>query len=147
MAKYQAWTDGACKKTRIGGWGFVVVQDDKELFTNSGRCEDTTNNRMELQAAIEALKKFDPESPTLQLEVVSDSAYVVNCFKQKWYVKWRKNHWIAANGKEVLNRDLWEELLERAEAFGDKLSWRHVRGHSGHKWNLRADELATAETM
>lgn len=140
MAKYQLYTDGSADKDGFGGWAFFVTQDDQECFRKSGQEENTTCNRMELTAVIEGLKMFDPTSA--EVEVLSDSAYVVNCFKDKWYVNWRKYNWIGSKGP-VKNRDLWEILLASAEKFKHPIKWTHVKGHSGQKFNELCDRFAS----
>ena len=140
MAKYELWTDGSGNASTGGGWAYVIVRGDQEVKRGHGSVGDTTNNRMELQAVIEGLKQFDPK--TAKVTVVSDSAYVVNCFLQKWYVKWRAKNWMSSSGP-VKNRDLWEELLTLVEAFGSNISFRHIRGHQGHKWNELCDQMAS----
>jgi len=141
MGRYRVYTDGACKGTNVGGWAYVITSaDDIELERGSGRVENTTNNRMELQACIEALKKFDPR--TAEIEVFCDSAYVVNCFLQKWYIKWEKNDWQATQGP-VKNQDQWKELLALHRRFKCEPKWKHVKGHSGNKWNELADSMAS----
>ena len=140
MGQYCLWTDGALRKDNIGAYAFAIVKNNDTLLAeHSELVRETTNNRMELMGVIEGLKKFDPKTATV--EVISDSAYVVNCFKQKWYVKWRKNGWQNSSHEEVKNKDLWQELLEIVEKFSDRLSWSHVKGHSGHKWNEYVDSL------
>ena len=143
MGKYKMYTDGSCKGTRVGGWAYVITNaDDIELGKGSDRQVNTTNNRMELQACIEGLKKFDPR--TAEIEVFCDSAYVVNCFLQKWYVKWEKNDWQGSQGP-VKNRDQWEELLKLYRAFKTPPTWKHIKGHNGNKWNEVADSMATGQ--
>jgi ribonuclease HI len=143
MGVYRIYTDGSCKGTNVGGWAYVITSaDDIELGQGSGREEATTNNRMELQACIEALKRFDPK--TSEVTVLCDSAYVVNCFLQKWYVKWEKNDWQGSQGP-VKNRDQWEELLGLCRTFKYPPTWQHIKGHNGNKWNEFADSLATKE--
>lgn len=104
----------------------------------SGAEPNTTNNRMELQAAIEALSILkEPCKVTLY----SDSAYLVNCFKQGWYKGWLKNGWKNSKGQPVENQDLWKELLRLMEIH--QVEYVKVKGHADNKWNNRCDELAT----
>jgi ribonuclease HI len=132
------YTDGACSgNPGPGGWGAVLMygQHIKEM---SGAEPNTTNNRMELQAAIEALSILkEPCKVTLY----SDSAYLVNCFKQGWYKGWLKNGWKNSKGQPVENQDLWKELLRLMEIH--QVEYVKVKGHSDNKWNNRCDELAT----
>ena len=126
------YTDGACSgNPGPGGWAWAV---EGGSFA-SGAVPHTTNQRMEITAALEALRALpDP------LEVVSDSTYVVNCFKQRWHEGWRSNGWKNSQKKPVENRDLWEALL--AEVESRDVAWHKVAGHSGHPLNDRADRLA-----
>lgn len=137
--KYELWTDGALRSKVVGAWACVIVKDEKEIERHSGMDFQSTNNRMEMTGVIEGLKRFNPA--TAEVEVVSDSAYVVNCFLQEWYVKWRKQSWRNSFGEDVKNKDLWEEMLRLVEAFEHPVKWRHVKGHSGVKWNELADEI------
>ncbi len=139
------YTDGACsnnqERINFGGWGAVMFFNDhyKELY---GGEKNTTNNRMELMAIIKGLEAI--KSSNLPVVIYSDSAYIVNCFKDQWYVKWRKNGWVNAKKNPVENKDLWEWLLELVEnKIGkEKVTWVKVKGHSGDKYNEIADELA-----
>jgi ribonuclease HI len=133
------YTDGACSgNPGRGGWGAVLMSGDhfKEI---SGGDKETTNQRMELQAVIEALKML---KKPCNVKVYSDSAYVINCFKNRWYVNWEKNGWVNSKKEPVANRDLWEELLKLWRRH--KVEWIKVKGHSGDRWNERCDELARA---
>ena len=135
------YTDGACSgNPGPGGWGAVLMFNGthKEL---SGGEELTTNNRMEMFAVIAALESL--KAPC-SVKLHSDSAYVINCFKQRWYAKWERNGWVNSSKKPVENRDLWERMLTVVRKH--KLDWIKVKGHSGDKWNDRCDELARAET-
>ncbi len=139
------YTDGACSNNQqeinSGGWAAVLMYKDyyKEIY---GGEKNTTNNRMELTAVIRALEELKTDK--VPLAVHSDSAYVLNCFKNKWYVKWRQNNWLNSKKQPVENRDLWERLLDLAEnKIGlDKIQWIKVKGHSGDKYNEIADDLA-----
>jgi len=143
MAKYVLYTDGSCDISKFGegAWAYAIVNPETGELVRSGaaRVMRTTNNRMELQAIVEGLKQFRKDT---SVEVISDSAYVVNCFLQKWYVKWRQNNWYASSGP-VKNPDLWKELLSLAESFTTPITWTHIRGHQGNKWNEYCDKLCT----
>lgn len=132
------YTDGACSgNPGPGGWGAVLMygQHIKEM---SGAEPHTTNNRMELQAAIEAISILkEPCKVTLY----SDSAYLVNCFKQGWYKGWLKNGWKNSKGQPVENQELWKELLRLMGIH--QVEYVKVKGHADNKWNNRCDELAT----
>ncbi|MFV1990650.1 MAG: RNase H family protein [Acidimicrobiales bacterium] len=130
----RAYTDGACLgNPGPGGWGWVVNDGPWA----SGFEADSTNQRMELTAAFRAVSSLPGP-----LEIVSDSTYVVNCFRDKWYVGWRKRGWKNAKKDPVANRDLWEPFIDLVELRGDvEFTW--VKGHSGHPMNDAADALAT----
>lgn len=135
----QVFTDGACSgNPGPGGWGWVTT-DGQE---GSGGEAQSTNQRMELQAVLEALRAL--EGP---VEVHSDSTYVVNCFKDKWYEGWKKRGWRNANKKPVANRDIWEPLIDLYLERADEIRFVWVKGHSGVALNERADELAVAAAM
>jgi ribonuclease HI len=129
-------TDGACSgNPGPGGWAAILEYDghEKELF---GGAPDTTNNRMELTAAIEALKALKGSAV---VELHTDSEYLRNGIT-KWIDGWKRNGWKTADKKAVKNADLWQEL--ELLAASHKIDWRWVRGHSGHDLNERADLLA-----
>jgi len=102
----------------------------------------TTNQRMEVTATLEALKALLSPAEATPLEVVSDSTYVVNCFKQRWWQGWLRRGWRNTAGKPVANRDLWEPLLQLALDGGYQVTFRWVKGHSGDRWNDAVDALA-----
>lgn len=132
------FTDGASRgNPGKGGWGSVIVRGDTVLELG-GREDDTTNNRMELTAAVEALKKIDAGSV---VTLNTDSSYVINGIT-KWVSGWKRNGWITKTKDEVLNRDLWEKLVDAKE--GKDITWNYVGGHSGIVGNERCDEIATS---
>ncbi|MEZ4369746.1 MAG: ribonuclease H [Polyangiaceae bacterium] len=127
------YTDGACSgNPGPGGWAWAT---DREHFASGGEAH-TTNQRMEIRAAFEAVKTLSGP-----LEVVSDSTYVVNCFKDRWWAGWHKRGWLNSQKKPVANRDLWEPFIELVNSRGD-VTFRWVKGHSGHPMNDFVDELA-----
>ena len=133
------YTDGACRgNPGPGGWAWAVPGGHYA----SGADPATTNQRMEITAALEALRHWTTQ-PVAEIEVVSDSTYVVNCFKDRWWQGWQRRNWLNSQKKPVANRDLWEPLIELAVASEAKVTWRWVKGHSGDRWNDRVDELAT----
>ena len=138
-----AYTDGACSgNPGPGGWGALLIARDgdtvlKERELKGGE-PDTTNNRMELLAAIHALEALDRPS---KLTVVTDSAYVKGGITA-WLHSWKKNNWRTSTKKPVKNEDLWRRL-DAANARHD-VTWEWVKGHAGHPENERADELARA---
>jgi len=128
-----AYTDGACSgNPGPGGWAWVVPGGPYA----AGCAAQTTNQRMELTATLEAVRAF--AGPLL---VVSDSTYVVYCFRDGWWEKWLRKGWVNANKEPVANRDLWEPLIEAVRARGN-VEFRWVKGHSGDRWNDEADRLA-----
>lgn len=143
MAELFAWTDGACSgNPGPGGWGVLMralegdtVLKEREL---AGGEAATTNNRMELMAAISALEALS--RPT-EIVIVTDSAYVKNGVTQ-WIHGWKRNGWKTADRKPVKNVELWQRLDEAQRIH--KVEWRWIKGHAGHAENERADELARA---
>ena len=121
-----------------GGWGAVLIYGEtkKEI---SGAQKDTTNNIMEITAVLEALKLLKEEC---EVEVYSDSAYVVNAFNQGWIYNWQKNNWKTASKEPVKNRELWEELYSLTKKH--KVTFNKVKGHSTDELNNRCDYLATS---
>ncbi|MGK7294424.1 MAG: ribonuclease HI [Candidatus Wenzhouxiangella sp. M2_3B_020] len=134
----QIWTDGACRgNPGPGGWGAVLRFNGHERELAGGE-RDTTNNRMELMAAIRALEAL---KRPCRVHLVTDSNYVRQGITE-WLPRWRANGWRTAGRKPVKNADLWQRLEEAASRHEVRWSW--VRGHSGHPENERADRLATA---
>ncbi len=128
------YTDGACSgNPGPGGWAWVVPEG---VFA-SGADPRTTNQRMELTAVLEALGALDGP-----LDVISDSTYVVNCFRDRWWEGWIERGWRTTKKKPVANRDLWEPLVDLVRSRGD-VEFRWVKGHAGDRWNDLADRLAT----
>ena len=131
------YTDGACSgNPGPGGWGCVLIAGDykKEL---SGGEVNTTNQRMELTAALQALSALKKPCKVI---LYSDSAYLINAFNQKWLKNWQNNGWLNSKKQPVENRDLWEGLLDLAQIHDIK--WEKVKGHAGNKYNEICDELA-----
>jgi ribonuclease HI len=140
------YTDGACSgNPGPGGWGTVAYYDDGSCHELGGRDRATTNNRMEMQAAISALEFFAGTNQTQQCVLYTDSEYLIKGITQ-WMKGWKKKGWKTAAGKDVLNKDLWETLdvLDRQVQAQTKVpvSWQHVRGHSGNVGNERCDTIA-----
>ena len=133
----EIYTDGACSNNPgPGGFGTILMYQDikKEI---SGYKENTTNNIMEMTAVIEGLNMLKRKC---QCRIYSDSAYVVNAFKQNWIDNWEKNNWKTANKKEVKNKELWIELKELVKKHNAEFI--KVKGHSDNEYNNRCDELA-----
>ena len=136
MKSVSAFTDGACSgNPGPGGWGVVLRSGEHEREIYGGEIE-TTNNRMELTAAIEALQAL---RESCQVELTTDSTYVKDGIT-RWLQKWKINGWKTAAKKPVKNADLWQQLDGVLGAH--KIDWRWVKGHSGHRENDIADQLA-----
>lgn len=128
------YTDGSCRK-QVGGWGWW---NENTHESDHGFSRGTTNQRMELQAALEAI---DSHLDAKEIVIISDSAYLVNCFKQKWYEHWEKNKWRGNSGKPIANRDIWEKLFALVREHGNvQFVW--VKAHNGDHGNEKADRLA-----
>jgi ribonuclease HI len=139
MDQVTVYTDGACRgNPGPGGWAWAVPGGNYA----SGAAAHTTNQRMEIMAALEALRTLVPQLPS-GIEVISDSTYVVKCFTDRWWQGWQRKGWKNSQNKPVANQDLWEPLIELAVASEPEITFRWVKGHSGDKWNDRVDELAT----
>lgn len=141
MTQFFAYTDGACSgNPGPGGWGVLLVAKDGETVLKErelcGGAPDTTNNRMELMAAIEALSSLSRKTV---ITIVTDSSYVKDGLT-KWIHGWKRNGWKTAAKKPVKNEDLWRALDEAVTQHD--VSWEWVKGHAGHEENERADKLA-----
>ena len=136
------FTDGSCLgNPGPGGWAWAVPDG---RFA-SGASPRSTNQRMEITATLEAVRSLVGDGATGEpLEVVSDSTYVVNCFRQQWWVGWERRGWRNSAGKPVANRDLWEPLIDVVRAAPRPVRFRWVKGHSGDRWNDFVDQLAVA---
>ncbi len=131
------YTDGACSgNPGIGGWGAVLLQVNKDPIYLHGGEENTTNNRMELTAAIEAIIY---NLNNKDLEIFTDSRYLKDGI-EKWILKWKKNGWKTASKKPVKNKDLWMKLDDKINKHNIKWNW--VKGHANNQYNEKADELA-----
>jgi len=140
VKKVEIYTDGSCKKNPgPGGWGAILVWRGRERVLSGGQAE-TTNNRMELTAAVEALKRLrEPCTVTL----TTDSKYVSDGISKGWAASWKARGWKKADGSPALNPDLWGELLALCERHVVEVLW--VKGHAGHPYNERCDALAQEE--
>jgi|TARA_B000000557_G_scaffold193018_1_gene158513 ribonuclease HI len=144
MYKFKAYTDGACSgNPGVGGWGAVLLAEKNNKIIKrkeiSGGVVDTTNNQMELIAAIETLKALKKYT---EICIITDSNYVKKGITE-WLPSWKKNNWKTSSKKEVKNRKLWEELEELVNR--NKVDWQWVKGHAGNIENERADFLAREE--
>ncbi len=133
------YTDGACScNPGPGGWGCVLLYQGHRKEA-SGGCAETTNNRMELMAAICALQLLNRQC---DVALYTDSAYLCNAFRQGWLARWQQNGWLTANKREVENRDLWEALLKLTSQH--RVTFHKVKGHADNAENNRCDQLARA---
>ena len=136
MKRVKIYTDGACKgNPGRGGWGAVLQYGNSEKEI-SGFQDETTNNIMELTAAVEALKLL---KEPCEITLTTDSTYVKNGIS-KWIFSWKKNGWKTASKKSVKNKELWQELELLSK--NHSINWKWVKGHSGHPENERCDQLA-----
>lgn len=151
--KIKIFIDGACSgNPGTGGYAVVVCKEDKceKLF---GYEIATTNNRMELRAAIEALKHIAlvlSKEEMREFDVISDSAYVVNAVEKNWLLAWKFNNWKTSKGSEVKNKDLWEEFVytyELAKSCGCNVNFVKVKGHAGNSYNELADKIAKEQAQ
>lgn len=144
------YTDGACKENSrvngvavgIGGWAFVVLEsipgkDMEVIYKGSGQKKGTTNQEMEIRAVIEALSAINKDVEEITL--YSDSAYVINCLKDKWYQKWQENGWLNSKSKPVENKEEWERVIELVEKYN--LTFFHVKRNTT-KYIKEVDSMA-----
>ena len=151
MSTIKIFTDGSCLgNPGPGGFGFVAVKNDIILSENSGFEIDTTNNRMELLGAIDALTSVSSDDITKiplidddKIEIHTDSKYVKKGITE-WIIKWKQSNWTRSKNQELKNIDLWKKLDQLNEALKNKLKWEWVKGHDGNKWNEYADKLAVS---
>lgn len=137
MKQIDIYTDGACSgNPGPGGWGAVLI-DQETLQELSGAEKHTTNQRMELTAAIAALNSI---KESCHIKLHSDSAYLINAFRQHWLTNWQRNGWLNSQKQPVVNQDLWEQLLLENERH--QIEWIKVPGHRDNHYNNRCDELA-----
>lgn len=140
MKKVEIYTDGACRNNPgPGGWGAILVYKGREREISGGERE-TTNNRMELTAAVRALEAL---TEPCEVTLTSDSKYLVDGIDKKWAEGWKSRGWRLASGKPAQNTDLWDKLLSLLDTHRVTLVW--VKGHEGHPYNERCDSLATSE--
>ncbi len=137
MEKVVIYTDGACSgNPGPGGWGAILMYKENKKEISGGK-KDTTNNIMELTAVIEGLKLL---KYPCEVDLYSDSAYVVNAFVQGWIYNWAKNNWKTAGKEPVKNKEIWQELYALTKTH--KVNFIKVKGHSDNEYNNRCDELA-----
>ena len=139
MKNITLYTDGACSgNPGNGGWGAILMYNDAKKEISGGESQ-TTNNRMELTAVIKGLEALKEEC---NVDIYSDSAYVVNAFLQDWITNWQNNGWKSKKGM-VLNIDLWQRLIELTKKHN--VTWHKVKGHADNEFNNRCDALARGE--
>ena len=140
MTKVIIYTDGACSgNPGPGGWSAILISGESKKEISGGK-KNTTNNIMELTAILEGLKALKYEC---EVEIYSDSAYSVNAFNQGWIYNWIKKGWKTADGSQVKNKEIWEEIYKLTKKH--KVKFFKVKGHSDNELNNRCDELARAE--
>ncbi len=138
--KVEIYTDGSCKNNPgPGGWGAVLMYGGKKKELSGGE-PDTTNNRMELTAAIKALEALKQPCDVI---LTTDSKYLCDGMGKGWAKSWKKRGWRKSDNSPALNPDLWERVLELCEIHKVKFEW--VKGHAGHEYNERCDEMAQSE--
>ena len=143
---FEIYTDGSTKNNgyanSVGGWGYVVLQEGARIHSCSGAEVGTTNQRMELLAAIEGIEHTLDNlcAPFDKIIVYTDSAYLHNCYTQKWYRNWERNGWVNSKKQPVANKDLWERLIKYFEY--PEIDFVKVKGHAGNQWNEYVDDIA-----
>jgi len=142
-----AYTDGATSNNgssyAIGGWAFIVLKDNGQtlIYTDSGSLQPATNNICELTAVINACTWLQENSTLSEKHIIySDSAYIINCYKEKWYKKWQINGWRTSSKSPVLNQDLWEKLIPFFD--NENFDFVKVKGHGNDRLNLLVDQMA-----
>ncbi len=140
LIKVDIYTDGACSGNPGPGSWAALLKVGNHIKEISGFEPNTTNNRMELTAAIEALKALNKPC---RIDLYSDSAYLVKAFNEKWIDKWQRNNWRNAAKQEVSNKELWQELLTLTATHD--VNWIWVKGHADNEYNNRVDQLAVEQ--
>lgn len=142
MKKVDIYTDGACSgNPGAGGWGAILRYGAHEKELSGGEAQ-TTNNRMELTAVIQALSLL---KEPCQVVVHSDSKYIIDAIQQGWAIKWKANGWMRNKKEKALNPDLWQQLLQLLEIHQVEFHW--IKGHAGHPENERCDRMAVVESQ
>lgn len=140
MKKVNIYSDGACSgNPGPGGYGVILEYNGTEMELSGGE-KDTTNNKMELMGVIKGLEAL---KEPCDVTVTTDSKYVVDAFNKNWILSWQKKGWKKADGKPVLNKELWMRLLEAMNKH--KVIFVHILGHNGHEYNERCDKIAVRE--
>lgn len=144
---FEVYCDGSTRgngqENSVGAWAYVILKDGEKDIAQCGSERETTNQRMELAAAINALHYLFMNEicvPFDKVIIYTDSAYLYNCYVQSWYKNWQMNGWKNAKKQPVANQDLWEELIKYFEY--PEVQFVKVKGHAGNKWNEYVDTLA-----
>lgn len=137
MKVIQIYTDGACSgNPGPGGWAAILIYNGHEKQIAGGEAE-TTNNRMELMGVVKALECIKQDC---EINLFSDSAYLINAFEKGWIYSWIQNSWMTKDKEPVKNKDLWEKIYDFSRKY--KISWNKVKGHSDNEYNNRCDKMA-----
>lgn len=150
MAQLEIYTDGSCKKlganATFGGWSFIALRGGERIHEAAGSAYGTTNQRMELQAVRNALEFAQKNRrPNESVVIYSDSAYIINCYSQEWYLGWQRRGWTNAKGEPVANPDLWHEIIPFFDDYW--YMFMKVKGHATNYWNNECDRLAQIESQ
>lgn len=143
----EIYTDGSAvgnlpADNKVGAWAYCIIKENMPVTENFCAEPHTTNQREELKAAIYALQEAQAHYPPDLITLYSDSAYLINCYQQKWYINWQNNDWRNSKKQPVANKDLWEKLIPY---FNNPLiKFEKVAGHADCKYNNRCDELASS---
>lgn len=144
IPEFEIYTDGSLKKRgkfdTFGAWGFIVVRDSIQIYDASGGEYQTTNQRMELRAIVEALKYAQANRRgNERVTIYSDSAYAINCYEKEWYINWINNGWINSKKESVANQDLWMDIIPFFDNFW--YTFKKVKGHGDSFWNNKCDVM------
>lgn len=143
MNKFIVYTDGSCRRNgyvgAVGAHGYIILCEDELYKEYADWNENSTNQREELQAIIEACKYIMDTVDTgfFTVDIYTDSAYAHNCFTKRWYKKWQTNGWVNSKNAKVANQDLWKELIPFFE--DPRFNFKKVKGHADDKWNNKVD--------
>lgn len=144
---YILYTDGSCKGNgkvnSVGAWAYILLESGKEIQKESQANRNTTNNKMELMAVIKGIEAIlDKANNFFNCQIFTDSNYIYECYKKKWYLSWQRNGWKNSKKKPVKNKELWEKLIPYFEDV--RFEFLKVKGHNGDTYNEKVDEMAQA---
>lgn len=142
---FKIYTDGACsgngKTDAKGGWAYIIIDENKKVIAKENGAEiNTTNQKMELMACLNGCRAAEKLNPSEYVEVYSDSAYLINCYKAEWWKSWIRNGWKNAKKQPVANRALWESIISYFNL--PNYSFIKVKGHAGEEYNVIVDRMA-----